>query len=182
MLHYFNWKIVEFSSYKILKNNSFGVKISYSWKKREWDFFLFPIIDQNHNTIHYLAFDSEKQLNLFELFLKISGIWPKIANYITTMFDIEEIKNAIENTDVKFFKQIPWIWAKTAKKIIIELKDKIEVSDLEKIENEEKIKKEIVKSVVSLWYSKTKIENFLKNYKWDIFNKQQVIQEIIKNL
>jgi len=182
VFHYFNWQIVDFSGNKILKNSNFWLKISYSWIKREWDFFLYPLIDQNHSTMYYLAFDSIEQLDLFHLLIKISGIGPKIANFVVTWFSIEDIKNAIENNDVNFFKQIQWIWPKTAKKIIIELKDKIELSDLEQVEELEKIKKDIVKAVVGLGYNKTKVENFLKDYSWDITDKQKVISDILKSL
>jgi len=182
MFHYFNWQIVDFSWNKILKNSNFWLKISYSWTKTEWDFFLYPIIDQNHNTMYYLAFDSSDQLDLFHILIKISGIGPKIANFIVTWFSIDDIKAAIENNDVNFFKQIQWIGPKTAKKIIIELKDKIELSDLEQVEELEKIKKDIIKAVVWLWYSKTKVEAFLKDYKWNITDKQSVIKDILKNL
>jgi len=182
MFHYFHWEIVNFWEYKILKNENFGLKITYSGTKSEWDFFLYPIIDQNHNTMYYLAFDNVSQLNLFNTLLKISGIWPKTANYIVTSFLQDDIKNAINSNDINFFKQISGIWPKTAKKILIELKDKIEVSDLEKIEQNDKIKSDIIKWVVSLWYSKQKVENFLKTYKWDFSNKQKVIQDIIKSI
>jgi len=167
---------------KILKNDFFWVKISYSGYQTEWDFFLYPILDQNHNTIYYLAFDNIRQLDLFNLLVKISWIGPKIANHISTFYDISEVDEAIKNNDVKFFQQISWIGPKTAKKILIELKDKISISDLEKIQEDEKLKNDIIKAVVSLWYNKTKVENFLKDYKWDLNDKQKVIQELIKNV
>ena len=182
MFHYLKWEIKNFWNIKLLKNEYFWIKISYSGHKTEWDFFLYPILDQNHNTMYYLAFDDEKQLDLFNLLVKISGIWPKIANYISTFYDIEEIDNAIKNNDIKFFQQISWIGPKTAKKILIELKDKISISDLEKIDESEKMKSDIIKAVVSLWYSKTKVESFLKDYKWDFTDKQKVIQELIRSI
>jgi len=180
VFHYFVWEIKDFWEFKILKNESFWLKINYSWFQTNWEFFLYPILDQNHSTLYYLAFDDKKQLDLFQVLLKISWIWPKIANYITTAFDIEEINEAIENNDLNFFKKISWIWPKTAKKILIELKDKISISDIQWFEENEKLKNDIIKVVSSLGYSKTKIENFLKNYKWDFSNKQKVIQDIIK--
>jgi len=182
MFHYFSWKIVDFPGFKILKNKDFWIKITYSGIKTEWDFFLHPIIDQNHSTIYYLAFDSERQLDLFYLLLKISWIGPKTANFIVTWFDIEDIQKAIDTNDLNFFKQISWIGPKTAKKILIELKDKINISDIENFEKDEKLKNDIIRAVCSLWYSKQKVENFLKNYKWDFSDKQKIIQDIVKSL
>jgi len=182
MFHYFSWKIVNFKDYKILKNDSFWINIHYSWTQTEWDFFLHPIIDDNHHTVYYLCFDNTSQLDIFHRLTKISGIGAKTWCFISTAYEVEEIKKAIEENNVKFFTNIPSIWPKTAKKIIIELKDKLSLDELDKIDENELLRNKIINSISSLGYPKQKVEKILKTYKWDLSNTQQVIKDILKNL
>lgn len=182
MIHYLNWEIINYWDLKILKNNSFWVKIFYFGTENKWDFFLHPIIDDNHHTIYYFAFDNKQQLEIFLKLTKISGIWWKTWCYIATWYDIETIQKAIKENDIKFFKQIPWIWPKTAKKIIIELKDKISLDEFEKQDENEILKNKIISAISWLWYNKQKIEKVLKTYKWDLKDTQQVMKDILKQL
>ena len=182
MFHYFSWKIVNFQNYKILKNESFWINIYYSWTQTKGNFFLHPVLDDNHHTIYYLWFDNIQQLNIFHRLTKISWIWAKTGCFIATSYPIEEIKSAIDTNNMKFFTNIPSIWPKTAKKIIIELKDKLSLDELDKIEANEVLKNKIISSISSLGYSKQKIEKILKTYKWDLSNTQKVIKDILKKL
>lgn len=182
MFHYFSWKIVDYWNYKILKNNFFWIQIIYFWLQREWSFFLHPLLDTKNNTLYYLWFDNIKQLELFYKLVKISWIWWKIACYISTSYSFEEISNAISKWDINFFKNVPGIWPKTAKKILIELKDNFSLEDIENTEKENDKKNIILKWIVSLWYPKTKVEKILNEYKWDLSDIQYVIKNIIKKL
>jgi len=182
MLHYFKWKIYNYGNYKILKNDFLWIHIIYFWVKIEWNFFLYPIMDTNNNSFYYFWFDDIKQLNIFNKFIKISWIGWKTACYISTSYNLWEIDNAILKWDLNFFKNIPWIWPKTAKKIIIELKDKISLEELENDEIKDKQKDIILKWVVSLWYSKEKVKKVLKEYDEDLSDVQKVIKDIISKL
>ena len=182
MLHQITWKLVKFQEDVLVKNDFFWIRWVYFGIQTKGEFLLYPFLDTNHNTFYYAIFDNIKQYELFLRLIKISWIWVKTANYISTKFKLEEIKTAIGNSDIKFFAQVPGIWPKTAKKIILELKDKISLEDLEKAQQEEEIKEKIIKSLVNLGYSRLKVEKVLKNYKWNLENSAIVIQEIIKKL
>lgn len=182
MLNYFVWNIVNYWNYQILKNESFWVQITYFGWVKSWEFFLYPVLDSNHNTAYYLAFDDIGQLDIFHKLLKISWIWPKTACFITTSYPISDVKTAIEQADLKFFKSVPWIWPKTAKKIIIELKDKISLSDINEMEKFDTQKQLILSWIVSLGYSKEKVKNALKNYDGDLSDVQNAIKEIISKI
>lgn len=182
MFHYFKWQIHNYWNYKILKNNFLGIQITYFWTQLEWDFFLHPILDTNNNTLYYLWFDNIQQLDIFHKLVKISGIGWKTACYISTSYSLDELNQAISSWDLKFFKQIPWIWPKTAKKIIIEIKDKLSLEDFEKEEQEDKQKESIIRWIVWLGYPKEKVKKILKDYNWDLKDVQSVIKDIIKKL
>lgn len=113
--------------------------------------------------------------------IKISWIWLKTANYIATFFSLSDIKQALSSSDINFFTEIPWIWPKTAKKIIFELKDKVQLDELDKADELSEKKKKIISTLTNLWYNKSKIEEILKSVK-KIDDLQKTIQEIIRKI
>ncbi len=75
------------------------------------------------------GFHSEAQRELFILLTGISGIGPRSAIGILSGTGVEEFKERIISGDVKALTVIPGIGPKTAKRIIIELKEKFVVDD-----------------------------------------------------
>ena len=70
------------------------------------------------------GFDNEEQRSMFMLLIGISGIGPRSAMGILSGASTSEFKKRIIADDVKSLMIIPGIGAKTAKRIIVELKDK----------------------------------------------------------
>ena len=180
MLHFIRWKLSKLDDQVLVVNDLIWVKWYYFGTKKEWEFYLYPSFDSNHNTINYAIFDEKIQLDLFSRFIKISWVWLRTASYLSTWYLVDELLWAISSSDVWFFTKIPWIWPKTAKKIIIEIKDKIDLSDIDKMEENQKIKQDVVKTLVNLWYSKKKIETFLKDHNTGTLDKNLIIKEFIK--
>ena len=181
MLHFFSWELLKLDDMVYVKNEFFWIKGYYFWYKKKGEFFLYPFLDTNHNTFYYAIFDDFRQLEIFNRLIKISWIGLKTANYISTFFDFEDIKKAISSSDIDFFTQIPGIGTKTAKKIIFELKDKVDLTEIDKADELAQKKKKIITTLTNLGYNKSKVEAILKDIK-QIDDLQQVIQEIIKKL
>ena len=95
--------------------------MNYAGSKNEGDFFLYPYLDEQKNSVLYFAFDAFEQKESFQQMLKISGVGPKTAFQIVQI-PVEELARAIEQLDTKLFQSIPGIGPKLAKKIILELK------------------------------------------------------------
>ena len=75
------------------------------------------------------GFVSRDELELFKLLITVSGIGPKMALSILAN-DITSVKLAIITQDAKLLSQTPGIGAKTAGRIILELKDKLKSEDI----------------------------------------------------
>ena len=153
------------------------IQVYYVWKKTEWEFYLFPVYDENKKTYQYYAFDTISQKQLFEQFLKVNWVWNKTA-FQLAQTPKEELSNAVKNMDVKFFQSIPWVWPKWAKKILLELKDSLSVNELSSLDVDQKLFKDIVKSMRSLWYDSDSVKKILLTYK-DPITKEKM-PEIIK--
>ena len=99
----------------------------------------FPELDQPVNLLTHLhvkedilnlfGFESTSERALFLNLNTISGIGPKSAMSILSGTTPSEFRKKIINSDVKSLTSIPGIGAKTAKRIIVELKEKFSMVD-----------------------------------------------------
>jgi len=75
------------------------------------------------------GFFDEKERFLFTKLITISGIGPKTAINMLSVLPPEEFRNRLISGEVKLLTSLPGIGPKTAKRIIIELKDDLGSSD-----------------------------------------------------
>ena len=67
---------------------------------------------------------------MFQLLITVNGIGPKGALGILTVMDVDALRLAILSDDAKSIAKSPGIGAKTASKLILELKDKCHLEDV----------------------------------------------------
>lgn len=80
-------------------------------------------IKEDGHTLFGFSHESEKKM--FLNLLSISGVGPSTALMIQSSLSAEELKQAIASEDVKTIQGVKGVGAKTAQRIILELKDKI---------------------------------------------------------
>lgn len=77
------------------------------------------------DTMQLFGFLKEDEKGLFETLIGISGIGPRLAVSIMSVFSVESFKKAVAATDVNAITTIPGIGQKGAKRIILELQEKL---------------------------------------------------------
>lgn len=75
------------------------------------------------------GFASLAELSFFKKLISISGVGPKIALHVLSLGTIQEIQTAIASGNVTYLTTIPGIGQKTAQKIVIELKGKLDLTE-----------------------------------------------------
>ena len=75
------------------------------------------------------GFLSKDDLQMFLLLLGVTGVGPKGALGILSMFSAQELRLAIISQDSKTISKAPGIGAKTAQRMLIDLKDKVSVEE-----------------------------------------------------
>lgn len=145
--------------------------------------------------ISIFGFNSLEELRMFELLISVSGIGAKTAISMLDVCEPTEFALAIISEDVNTLKQLPGIGAKSAQRIILELKDKMkkeqQIQELtkvskgenhsktkleEKIENEEKID-EAMAALQVLGYNKREIEKAFDKLAKDDMTTEELIRK-----
>jgi len=76
------------------------------------------------------GFFEETERNMFLLLISVSGVGASTARMMLSSMKPDEISNAIANDDEKTLERIKGIGAKSAKRLILELKDKVTKSKI----------------------------------------------------
>jgi Holliday junction DNA helicase RuvA len=72
------------------------------------------------------GFVSSREKHFFEMLLSASGVGPTLALKILSGMSVEELVPAIRGSDLARLTRIPGVGRKTAERIVVELKDKLE--------------------------------------------------------
>ena len=81
------------------------------------------IVREDAHTLY--GFISILEREIFKLLVSVSGVGPSIARTMLSSLTTEEIQKALATDNVAVIQSVKGIGAKTAQKVIIELKDKI---------------------------------------------------------
>jgi Holliday junction DNA helicase RuvA len=77
------------------------------------------------------GFLSAREKHLFELLLGASGVGPTLALKILSGMNVEELIPAIRSGDLARLTKIPGVGRKTAERMVVELKDRLEAVTVE---------------------------------------------------
>ena len=86
---------------------------------------LYTYMAVREDGIELFGFSSEAELEAFKLLITVSGVGPKAATAILSVFNPDKLAITILNEDTKAIAKANGIGAKTAARIVLELKDKI---------------------------------------------------------
>ena len=87
--------------------------------------FTYMNVNSNDNSIDLYGFANEEELSMFRRLIDVQGVGPKAALAILSILTPGKLASAILAGDQKAISKAPGIGAKTAARIILELKDKI---------------------------------------------------------
>jgi Holliday junction DNA helicase RuvA len=77
------------------------------------------------------GFLSSREKHFFEMLLSASGVGPSLALKILSGMSVEELVPAIRNSDLGRLTKIPGVGRKTAERMVVELKDKLDAVTVE---------------------------------------------------
>jgi Holliday junction DNA helicase RuvA len=116
------------------------------------------------------GFLSSREKHFFEMLLSASGVGPSLALKILSGMSVEELIPAIRNGDLVRLTKIPGVGRKTAERIVVELKDKLDAVTVEAAERPAAsspagIEADVVSALVNLGYDARTAESAVSEAK-----------------
>mgnify|MGYP001158793992 FL=1 len=194
MIDQISGKIISINdNYVVLGVGGLGIKVNisanFASKLINEDLItLVTYLNVREDALDLYGFKNDSERNLFLMLISISGIGPKLAVSILSGVELEELKSNILSGDIKSLTSIPGVGAKTAKRIIIELKDKLSKTTTTELGFEDdfgsKISKDVLSALVGLGYSESMATEVIKRINPSKSNKsiESLIKESLKIL
>jgi holliday junction DNA helicase RuvA len=76
------------------------------------------------------GFENEDERGLFETLISVSGVGPKVALSVLSALRPDALRAAVASDDVAVLSSVPGVGKKTAQRLALELKDKLDLPDL----------------------------------------------------
>ena len=153
---------------------------------------LYTYMCVREDSVSLYGFFSLDELNLFKKLISVNGIGPKGGLALLSYTDPDELRYAIVSGNVKLISSAPGIGKKTAERIILDLKDKIdyeasmiqrEVNDSLNLRTDESDVKKVAKeALTALGYSMSQAQKAVNMVSDDITDDEEVLKEALKYL
>ena len=154
------------------------IKVHTHYRVREDDISLF-------------GFNTVEELRMFELLINVSGIGAKTALAMLAVIEPSNFALAVISNDISTLTKIPGIGAKSAQRIVLELKDKLKTEQAITKNANTEIKTAILKddkieeaisALQVLGYKKNEIEKVLSNIPTKDLKVEEIIKKCLLNL
>ncbi len=87
---------------------------------------LFVFTNVKEDSITLFGFFTETEKEMFELLISVNGVGPKTAQSLLSGISVQDLKSAIQTADVSRIVAAPGIGRKTAERLVLELRSKVE--------------------------------------------------------
>ena len=176
MITHIHGKILEKTpTYLVVDVNGIGYKIKISLQTfsaidgEMCKLYTHLSVKEDSHTL--FGFFEESERHLFRNLISVSGVGPSTAQVILSTYSPQDIIHHITTADVKAVQSVKGIGAKTAQRIIIDLKDKVAkgmpTSDLMFGPIDNTIKQEALSALLALGFAKkgadSKIDKVLRS-------------------
>lgn len=136
MYDYITGKIAELNpAFVVLDNGGMGYMINISFttyneiakmSEQSVKLFVYEAIREDAHVLY--GFMSRRERELFLMLISVSGVGPNTARMILSSLSANELEQCIASGNVGILKGVKGIGAKTAQRILVDLKDKIKVA------------------------------------------------------
>lgn len=172
--------------YKIFMSNT---SINELEKGKEVKIFTYMKVREDDISLY--GFLNNEELVTFELLISVGGVGAKSAITILSNITPSKFALAVISNDVGTLKKLPGIGAKTAGRIILELKDKMKTEEAIEDSNDKELKEAItldnkaedaLEALCVLGYARKDVEKALSNIDTNKLTVEDIIKQGLKVL
>jgi holliday junction DNA helicase RuvA len=192
MLAYLSGKVAKIQNKQILIKTSFGMGfLVYIWEEKDFitnenvDLYIYE--NKREDRTDLFGFRDWSDRDWMEKLLSVNGIGAKTAALIVYTLGVEKIQSALRDQDPNIFAEVSGVGAKSAKKIILDLKGVL-VSDLviNTSGKNSQISVQFSEALSNLGYKKGEIVGLISEMKkdkvWEENNLEYLVRDGIKRM
>ncbi len=149
---------------------------------------LHTYMNVREDAIQLYGFLTRDDLKVFKLVIGVSGIGPKGGLSILSQMSPDDLRFAVMANDAKTIAKAPGIGKKTAEKLIIELKDKLDIEDVlnrdvedvnvvSSVSTSNEVQEEAIQALVALGYGSTEATRAVKKV---AINEDTTVEDLLK--
>ena len=174
MLDYIKGTIEEATpAYVVLDNRGMGYMLNISLTtyeilqragRGEVKVYVYEAIREDAHVLY--GFAEKRERELFELLISVSGVGTNTARMILSLLPPQELESAIASGNAASLKSVKGVGAKTAQRIIVDLKDKINVvgtSLIDKVPMSNEVYEEAMAALTMLGFTKQATQKVLNS-------------------
>lgn len=150
-------------------------------------------LNVKEDLMQLFGFLTGDDLQVFKLIIGVSGIGPKGGLNILSQLTPDDLRFAVMSGDAKAISAAPGIGKKTAEKLIIELKDKLNIEDIltrtadnevtQSADSTGKVQSEAMQALVALGYGSTESLKAVKQVELsEDASVEAVLKEALKHM
>lgn len=128
------------------------------------------------------GFSTKTEREVFKLLISVSGVGPSIARTMLSSMTSEEIQNAIASENVALIQSVKGIGAKTAQRVIVDLRDKIiktfDIDEVSSVSNNTN-KEEALSALEVLGFNRKQADKVISNLLKE--SPESTVEELIKS-
>lgn len=114
------------------------------------------------------GFTSRQARDLFRLLIGVSGVGPKVAMAILGTMSPDDLRRAVVSEDVEALTMVPGIGKRSAAKLMLELRPKLELPDLDVVSSSTSAVVEVRGALEGLGYDASEIREALASLPHDL--------------
>lgn len=177
----------------VIENNNIGYEMNVSSytaqsveKGKETKIFTKLIVKEDDMSL--CGFATKQELDMFKLLTSVSKIGPKVGLSILSCATPAKLNAYILSEDIASLSKCPGIGKKTAERIILELKDKVDKDNVQfepTLLNNQPTGSELneaVSALISLGYASSEAKEAAQKFKKDGLNTEQIIKKSLTYL
>ncbi len=130
------------------------------------------------DNLSLFGFPNPAELKLFNTLISVPGIGPKVALKVLEKASVSQLHLAIIGEDIAFLKAIPGIGRKTAERLVVELKSKLEKEKIAARPGTE----EVQLALQGLGYEPTQINEVISKIPSGLKTVQERLKYVLKLL
>lgn len=143
------------------------------------------VVREDAQTLYGFATGEEKQL--FRSLLKISGVGAKMGLAILSGMTVEGFARCVQHEDAAMLVKVPGIGKKTAERLIIEMRDRIDTAgaslpaDGQRVTGAQDSRAEAFDALCALGYKPAEVKRLLSSMETDDMKAEDIIRSALKN-